>query len=174
MQSYSDTLATAVGHQHGDVKKGAWHVLTTIYKTQGVRGLWRGADASMMRTGVGSAVQLSSYDFFKQSLSSTGWYDLSRGENVKVHFSASLITSFLVCLFMNPFDVASTRMYNQHSTADGKQGILYKNGLDCIIKTVKAEGPNALYKGFAAHYMRIGPHTIATFVFLEQVRLHLP
>lgn len=71
---------------------------------------------------------------------------------------------------MNPFDVASTRMYNQQSNANHKGGALYKNGIDCLIKTVKVEGFPALYKGFSAHYLRIGPHTIFTFVFLEQVK----
>jgi solute carrier family 25, member 34/35 len=65
----------------------------------------------------------------------------------------------------------------------GKKGVLYANGLDCIVKTVKAEGFAALYKvchlikgylhlikGFSAHYLRIGPHTILTFVFLEQLK----
>ncbi|KAI8915938.1 mitochondrial carrier domain-containing protein [Gorgonomyces haynaldii] len=170
MQSYAGKTVS-VGHQHADVTKGAWFVLKSIYRREGVRGLWRGADASMLRTGVGSAVQLSSYDFFKTQLLKTGFFHMNEGHgNIHVHFSASLITSFFVCLFMNPFDVASTRMYNQMTATDGKHGSLYKNGFDCLVKTVKAEGPSALYKGFTAHYLRIGPHTILTFVFLEQFK----
>lgn len=68
---------------------------------------------------------------------------------------------------MNPFDVVSTRMYNQNTEkGSNRGGSLYKNPLDCIVKTVKAEGPTALYKGFLAHYLRIGPHTVLCFVFL--------
>ena len=110
MQSFTEGK-TVVGHQHSDVKKGAWHVLKSIYTKEGLKGLWRGADASMMRTGIGSAVQLSSYDFFKRNLLETGYFQTNDGHgHFSVHFSASLITSFFVCLFMNPFDVASTRM----------------------------------------------------------------
>ncbi len=61
-------------------------------------------------------------------------------------------------------------MYNQKVSKDGKTGSLYRNGFDCIVKTVKAEGVGALYKGFSAHYLRIGPHTILTFVFFEQMK----
>jgi hypothetical protein len=32
--------------------------------------------------------------------------------------------------------------------------------LDCLTRTVKAEGPLALYKGFFAHLARILPHTV--------------
>jgi solute carrier family 25 protein 34/35 len=143
-----------------------------IYKNEGLRGLWRGVDASMMRTGVGSAVQLSSYDVCKSKIFSLGIFDPSSPkQQIQLHFSASLLTSFLVCLAMNPFDVASTRMYNQ-KTAEGqkKVGALYKNGFDCLQKTIRTEGISALYKGFTAHYLRVGPHTILTFVFLEQIK----
>ncbi|KAI9337695.1 mitochondrial carrier domain-containing protein, partial [Zopfochytrium polystomum] len=146
--------SAAVGHQHSYVTRGTVGALAHVYRHEGVRGLWRGVDAAMMRTGVGSAVQLSSYDMCKQALLKSGWFD--RANEVVVHFGASAVTSLLVCIAMNPFDVASTRMYNQHVAADGKHGSLYKSGLDCIVKTVRAEGVGALYKGFFAHYLRIG------------------
>ncbi|KAJ3328767.1 Mitochondrial oxaloacetate carrier protein [Blyttiomyces sp. JEL0837] len=170
MQSYSPHLA--VGHQHSYVTEGTVRALWHVWKFEGLRGLWRGVDAAMLRTGVGSAVQLSSYDGCKQALLRSGWFDVSKDQHggVAVHFAASAVTSLLVCLAMNPFDVASTRMYNQHVAADGKHGSLYSSGWDCIVKTVKTEGIGALYKGFTAHYLRIGPHTILTFVFLEQVK----
>nr|KAJ3422580.1 Mitochondrial oxaloacetate carrier protein [Polyrhizophydium stewartii] len=173
MQSYVQGSGAVVGHQHSYVTKGTLYSLRAIYNSGGLRGLWRGADASMMRTGIGSAVQLSSYDTCKQMLLRSGWFDPARGGAngaIELHFMASLATSFLVCAAMNPFDVASTRMYNQHSAPDGRGGVLYKNGLDCLVKTVRAEGPSALYKGFFAHYLRLGPHTVLTFVFFEQLR----
>jgi solute carrier family 25 oxoglutarate transporter 11 len=38
------------------------------------------------------------------------------------------------------------------------------------MKTIKAEGPMALYKGFIPTVMRQGPFTVVLFVTLEQVR----
>ena len=35
----------------------------------------------------------------------------------------------------------------------------YKNGLDCAVRTVKAEGPGALFKGFGAFYIKLAPYT---------------
>ncbi|KAI8824967.1 mitochondrial carrier domain-containing protein [Fimicolochytrium jonesii] len=171
MQSYTTAKNAAVGAQHSYVQQGTISALRRIYSGEGIRGLWRGADAAMLRTGVGSAVQLSSYESFKNILARSGWFDLKDGHGgLALHLGASAITSFFVCLAMNPFDVASTRMYNQQTAADGKQGALYKNGIDCLVKSVKAEGFGALYKGFFAHYLRIGPHTILTFVFFEQLK----
>jgi solute carrier family 25 protein 34/35 len=163
MQAYTKGSQISVGHQHSYVEKGIFHSLKTIFKAEGIKGLWRGADASMMRTGIGSSVQLPSYDLIKTQLLKTSYFQDSESE-MKLHFSASLITSLFVCISMNPFDVVMTRMYNQ------KDGGTYNSAMHCMAKTLKNEGPSALYKGFAAHYLRIGPHTILTFVFLEQAR----
>lgn len=163
-----------IGHQHTYLTQGIIPSLLMIFKTEGLRGLWRGADASMIRTGIGSSVQLSSYDISKGLVTSAQIYDQSLPfDQVKTHITASLITSFLVCLAMNPFDVASTRMYNQKTAENKNTGALYKNGFDCIRKIIQVEGFSALYKGFQAHYLRIGPHTILTFVFLEQLKKFL-
>ena len=50
------------------------------------------------------------------------------------------------------------------------KGTLYLGVLDCLGKTLKAEGVRGLMKGWLAQYLRLGPHTILTFVFLEQVK----
>jgi solute carrier family 25 protein 34/35 len=63
---------------------------------------------------------------------------------------------------MQPADTALTRMYNQpmERRPDGRLiGTLYKNPIDCLWKTFKAEGIRGLYKGSTAHFLRIAPHT---------------
>ncbi|KAE9457366.1 hypothetical protein C3L33_10742, partial [Rhododendron williamsianum] len=44
----------------------------------------------------------------------------------------------------------------------------YSGALDCALKTVRAEGPMALYKGFIPTISRQGPFTVVLFVTLEQ------
>ena len=36
--------------------------------------------------------------------------------------------------------------------------------------TVRQEGPQALLKGWVPAYVRLGPHTIITFLALEQLK----
>ena len=37
-------------------------------------------------------------------------------------------------------------------------------------KTVRAEGVAGLYRRFWAHYVRVGPHYVITFVILEKLK----
>jgi solute carrier family 25 oxoglutarate transporter 11 len=46
----------------------------------------------------------------------------------------------------------------------------YAGALDCAMKTVRAEGALAHYKGFIPTISRQGPFTVVLFVTLEQVR----
>lgn len=74
-----------------------------------MRGLWRGADAAMLRTAVGSSTQLMTYDIAKRSIMGTGYF----GDSATTYVVASMVTGLCVATTMNPFDVISTRLYNQ-------------------------------------------------------------
>ena len=154
-----------VGHQHAYT--GAWQGLYQVYHEEGVRGLYRGATAAMLRVGVGSGVQLSTYDASKRLVVSVSEGRLTE-RSIATHFTASLISGIFITLAMNPFDVMSTRMYNQ-PVVDGR-GVLYSNVVDCGKKILLQEGPMGFYKGVLPHYLRLGPHTILTFVFWEQLK----
>ena len=52
-------------------------------------------------------------------------------------------------------------------TVDGKPE--YTGGVDVLAKVVRKEGFFALWKGFTPYYARLGPHTVLTFVLLEQM-----
>lgn len=80
-----------------------------IIQTNGWTGLFKGADASMLRTGIGSSVQLPSYTYFKTSMIQAGWFNGEENSSV-LHFAASFCSGVVLVTMMNPFDVASTRM----------------------------------------------------------------
>lgn len=50
---------------------------------------------------------------------------------------------------------------------DGKPE--YRGAVDVWMKLIRNEGVFALWKGFTPYYMRLGPHTVLTFIFLEQM-----
>jgi solute carrier family 25 protein 34/35 len=136
-------------------------VLKSIYSAAGLKGLFHGVSASMVRTGVGSMSQLASYDFCKGSLMNVGFQD-----DVKTHFVASTLTGGFIATFMCPFDTITTRYYNQKS-GDVQ---VYKSAVDCARKTIAEEGLLSLWKGWVPLFLRVGPHTIITFLVLEQLK----
>lgn len=58
---------------------------------------------------------------------------------------------------------------------DGKPE--YKGSIDVLSKIARQEGVLALWKGFTPYFCRLGPHTVLTFIFLEQMnkyyRIHV-
>jgi solute carrier family 25 protein 34/35 len=159
MQSYSK--ANPVGHQHN--YRGPIHALVSIFREEGFRGLFRGTKAGCIRISVASAVQLTTYD---QSKAAVLWMGVKEG--IHVHIGASIVSGIFLVLVLNPFDVITTRLYNQE--VKHGVGMLYQGWLDCVIKIWKTEGFIGFYKGLIPHYSRLAPHTILIFVLLEQLR----
>jgi len=158
MQAYSPALPVGTQHHYRNV----FHALSTIFRTEGARGLVRGIDAAILRTSMGSSVQLPSYNFTKTKLVK---YDILPANSTWTFLASSSVSGMCVLLVMQPADTTLTRMYNQPTVVgpDGKsKGVLYKNPIDCLWKTFKAEGVRGWYKGSTAHFMRIAPHTIIT------------
>ncbi|KAK7058471.1 Mitochondrial oxaloacetate carrier protein [Paramarasmius palmivorus] len=158
MQAYSPALPVGTQHHY----KSSLDALATIFRAEGFRGLVRGIDAAILRTSMGSSVQLPSYNFTKTQLVKHGI--LPEG-STWTFLASSTVSGACVCLAMQPADTALTRVYNQPTTrnANGKiVGTLYRNPIDCLWKTFKAEGVRGWYKGSTAHFLRIAPHTIVT------------
>lgn len=78
------------------------------------------------------------------------------------------MVSGLACTVVSlPVDMAKTRVQQMHPLPDGTMP--YKGALDCVRKVVQQEGTLALWKGFTPYFLRLGPHTILSFIFLEQL-----
>ncbi|TFY71328.1 hypothetical protein EVG20_g1670 [Dentipellis fragilis] len=158
MQAYSP--AFPVGAQH--FYKHSWDALRTIYQAEGLRGLVRGIDAAALRTSMGSSVQLPSYNWTKNQIVSRG---ILPADSVWTFLASSSVSGACVLVMMQPADTALTRVYNQPTERlpNGRVvGKLYKNPIDCLLKTLRTEGPLGWYKGSIAHFFRIAPHTIIT------------
>ncbi|OCT73405.1 solute carrier family 25 member 34 [Xenopus laevis] len=156
--------AIAVGHQHNHQSVSS--AFETIYKKQGILGLWRGVNGAVPRVMVGSAVQLATFASAKEWVKKQKWFP---HDSWLVALTGGMISSVGVAIAMTPFDVVSTRLYNQPVDSSGK-GRLYRGFMDCILKIIHKEGVLALYKGIAPAYIRLGPHTILSLLFWEELR----
>lgn len=135
-----------------------------MVRQEGVTSLWTGSALTVQRAMIVTASQLASYDQFKETILS---HHLM-ADGIGTHVTASFGAGFVASVASNPVDVIKTRIMNMKS--DPGQPAPYSGALDCALKTVKAEGPMALYKGFIPTVTRQGPFTVVLFVVLEQVR----
>ena len=157
LQAQSAYFHAAEEHHY----KSTMDCLKKIFRQNGFSGLFYGVTAALPRVVVGSATQLTTYDKLKE----LAVKKLNLRDGFPAHLFASFISSLFTVTIMNPFDVVSTRIYQ----SSGRHTV-YHGVLDCFRKTISAEGWTALQKGWLALYLRLGPHTILTFVFLEKIR----
>lgn len=144
--------------------KSVVDAITRMAKQEGVTSLWRGSSLTVNRAMLVTASQLASYDQIKETILAKG----VMRDGLGTHVTASFAAGFVAAVASNPVDVIKTRVMNM-KVEPGKAPP-YKGAIDCAMKTVKAEGPMALYKGFIPTISRQGPFTIVLFVTLEQVR----
>ncbi|OUZ99783.1 Mitochondrial brown fat uncoupling protein [Macleaya cordata] len=138
--------------------------ITRMSKQEGITSLWRGSSLTVNRAMIVTASQLASYDQIKETILEKRVMKDGLGTHVTASFAAGLVAA----VASNPIDVIKTRVMNMKV----EPGVAppYCGALDCAMKTVRAEGPMALYKGFIPTISRQGPFTVVLFVTLEQVR----
>ncbi|CAL1589938.1 unnamed protein product [Knipowitschia caucasica] len=139
-----------------------FNALARITREEGVTTMWRGCVPTMARALVVNAAQLASYSQTKQALLDSGYF----GDDILCHFCASMISGLVTTAASMPVDIVKTRIQNM-KMIDGKPE--YKNGLDVLMRVINKEGFFSLWKGFTPYYARLGPHTVLTFIFLEQM-----
>jgi solute carrier family 25 oxoglutarate transporter 11 len=142
--------------------KNVFNALFRITSEEGILTLWRGCGPTVARAMVVNAAQLASYSQAKQLVLSTGYFR----ENILLHFIASMISGLITTAASMPVDIAKTRIQNM-KIVDGKPE--YRGAIHVLTSVVGKEGFFSLWKGFTPYYARLGPHTVLTFIFLEQM-----
>ncbi|CAD7093735.1 unnamed protein product [Hermetia illucens] len=152
----------AVGYQHKH--HGMMNAFREIYTSGGVKGLWRGAVATIPRAALGSGAQIATFGSTKDFLRR---HDLVTNR-VLNSFVGGVIAGTVMSLAITPPDVILTRLYNQGVNEKG-EGIYYRGVVDCFWKIWKIEGIFGLYKGFWPNYLRLGPHSTLVLLFFDEL-----
>jgi solute carrier family 25 (mitochondrial oxoglutarate transporter), member 11 len=138
--------------------KGVFDAFTTIVKTEGITGLWKGSLPTITRAMALNMGMLASFEQAKET------FNAKIGPGWTASLAASAISGFAAASFSLPFDFVKTRIQKQKPI----NGVLpYKGSLDCAIKVAKAEGPMAFYAGFPTYYFRIAPHAMIVLLMVD-------
>ncbi|CAK9148983.1 unnamed protein product [Ilex paraguariensis] len=138
--------------------KGVVDAITQMSKQEGITSLWRSSSLTVNRAMIVTASQLASYDQIKEARLDHG----VTNDGLGTHVTASFAAGFVAAVASNPIAVIKTRVMNMKVEAG--MAPPYRGALDCALKTVRAEGPMSLYKGFIPTISRQGPFTVILFV----------
>lgn len=139
--------------------KNVFNALYRICKEESVTTMWKGAGPTVARAMVVNGAQLASYSQAKESLL---FHFSFFQEGIFLHFCASMISGLATTIASMPVDIVKTRVQK----SSGKT-----NALNIFLGVIKNEGVFSLWKGFTPYYARLGPHTVLTFIFLEQLNV---
>jgi dicarboxylate transporter 10 len=133
-----------------------------ISKEEGALCLWNGSSMVVTRAVLITLSQIAFYEQAKQLLLGTGHFR----DNTTTHFTSSFMAAVVATALTQPADVMKTRLQNAPPGT-------FSSLMHCFWYTAKT-GPLGFFKGFIPAFVRLGPHTILTFIFLEKLRILLP
>jgi len=134
-----------------------------LYKQGGIRSIYRGSVATMMRDVPASGLYFLTYEVLKNYISDNGKKEIGILGTILAGGSAG-IANWLIGM---PADVLKSRL---QTAAEGK----YPNGLRDVARDLfRNEGPLALYKGIVPVLLRAFPANAACFVGFEMCRKFL-
>lgn len=145
--------------------RGAWHAFAQILSRGGMRGLWAGWAPNVQRAALVNLGDLTTYDTVKHLLLRR----TTLQDNWVCHGLSSVFSGLVAATMSTPADVVKTRIMNQPTDRNGR-GVLYRSSLDCLTQTVRAEGFEALYKGFLPTWARMAPWSLTFWITFEQIR----
>ncbi|UNI22519.1 hypothetical protein JDV02_008401 [Purpureocillium takamizusanense] len=131
--------------------------MVRVWTDEGARAFTKGLAPNVARSILMSVSQIATYVSAKQHLVRSA----GRNDDIATHVLSSLAAGTVATTLCAPADVLKSRMQN----SAGKDSLLR-----VIRSGLREEGPRFLMKGWTPAWLRLTPHTVLTFVFMEQLR----
>ena len=173
------TLARFVSHPMDTIKsrlqsgnslfQGTFDAFAKTYRSEGIRGLYRGFGVATFGGVPGVCVYLTSYDSCKNYLSSSKYFDNS---SFGIYFLSGMFAEVMCSAFFVPVDVIKERLQVQVGATinSNKSQYDYKGSWDGVKKIIKNEGPLNLYRGFGATILAYAPFSALYFLMYEELK----
>lgn len=142
--------------------KGPTDCLRSIYRQNGIRGLYTGATASLYAEVGANVIMYASYQAAKQRLLEHGLGEQAAAI-IAGGFSGALVSSVY-----GPLDLLKIRMQTQRAPERA-----YSGTIDCARQIVQKEGAAALLNGLCATLLRTVPQVMVYFYSYDMARKRL-
>lgn len=142
------------------------NVASTLMRTDGIRGLYRGFGVSVIMQAPAISAFLTTYDWSKAKISSTYSHvnpTLFSASSPMVHLSAALIAETASAVFWVPMEVIKQRAQVR---APGSSA----TSLGIVRDLLKYEGVGALFRGYGITIAVYGPYSMLYFTTYEKLK----
>ncbi|KAF7269191.1 hypothetical protein GWI33_017765 [Rhynchophorus ferrugineus] len=153
-------LAVHDGIHNTPKYSGIWNAITTIYRTEGFRGLYQGVTPNVWGAGASWGLYFLFYNAIKASVQGG---NLDTPLAPSQHLLAASEGGLITLLIVNPIWVAKTRLCLQFEQ-NNKQ---YTGTLDCLKKIYITEGIRGYYKGILPGIFGVSHGAIQFMVYEE-------
>ncbi|CAG2179193.1 unnamed protein product, partial [Oppiella nova] len=139
----------------------AFVFLVNTYKRSGLKSLWRGNSATMVRVMPYAAIQYSSHEQFKHLLNVET--NAQKRERPALSFVAGSLAGVVSTTATYPLDLARARMAVTHKEQ-------YRDLSAVFMKTIKDEKFSRLYRGFVPTLIGVIPYSGFGFFTYETLK----
>ncbi|KAF0692391.1 Aste57867_16537 [Aphanomyces stellatus] len=145
-----------------------------IYRTEGVRGMYRGCLVGLVGAIPFEGIQFACYEYGKNYAVQHRWprwrwpADKTQLHTID-HFVLGSWAGAIAQLFAYPFDTVKKRLQMQ-----AKDGVVRYSGIgDCFVKIIREEGTVGLYRGSLPNMVRLVPYAAVMFASYESAKKFL-
>ncbi|RSH90432.1 Mitochondrial dicarboxylate transporter [Saitozyma podzolica] len=132
--------------------------LLRIAREEGLSSTFRGGGATMLRSVVMNATQLSCYDIIKEQLLLSGHFT----DSVPTHLLTAVIGGTIAVTACAPIDVMKSRIQSNTKPS--------VSAMNIVSRSLRREGASVLFRGWLPAFLRMTPSTTLTFMFFEQLK----
>ncbi|CAA7397401.1 unnamed protein product [Spirodela intermedia] len=161
--------------------RGMFHALTTVYRQEGFRALYKGWLPSVIGVVPYVGLNFAVYESLKDWIIKTNLYGLANDNelSVTVRLACGAAAGTVGQTVAYPLDVIRRRMQMVGwkdaapvvaSQGGSKASLEYSGMVDAFRKTVRHEGFGALYKGLVPNSVKVVPSIAIAFVTYEVVK----
>lgn len=152
------------------VYTGVWQGLSHMWKTEGIRGLFRGNGLNCMRIVPNSAIKFLAFEQFTRSMSASSLNDGGDGKLTPAsRLGAGAVAGILGMSATYPMDMIRGRISVQQANGGPQYRGLFHGG----ISIARAEGLRALFRGWVPSTIGVVPYMGLNFGVYETLKAHL-
>lgn len=148
-----------------------WNTAQIVVKQDGIRGLWRGTAATLVRNVPGVALYMTGLTHLRSFIARSPRFSIKKVQNntktvlPKLSNSGNLLAGatarIAVGLVLNPFSVVKARL---------ESGLYSYKSLTTSLASVARTGPSGLMRGFLASSLRDAPYAGLFTVLYEAIK----